>query len=101
MASFLLFLSLPLLFFSPVSSSSSPSSLPDDQIPKSYIIYMGGSNVEDDESDMKVAESAHLQLLSSVIPSDEGERMSVNHVYHHSFRGFSAFLTPSEASLLS
>uniref|UniRef100_A0A803N783 Uncharacterized protein n=1 Tax=Chenopodium quinoa TaxID=63459 RepID=A0A803N783_CHEQI len=67
---------------------------------QSYIVYMGGSN-DQDELDMKITESAHLQLLSSVIPSSERERMSVGHVYHHTFRGFSAFLTATEASLLS
>ncbi|XP_019108142.2 CO(2)-response secreted protease isoform X2 [Beta vulgaris subsp. vulgaris] len=92
MASPLLFLSLPfLLFFSPAFSHHTP---------QNYIVYMGGSQGEG-ETDMKIAESDHLQLLSSVIPSEERERMSVGHVYHHAFRGFSAFLTAKEASLLS
>ncbi|CAO2833094.1 unnamed protein product [Amaranthus hypochondriacus] len=89
---FLSLLPLFLFFFSPVSSH---------QTPQSYIVYLGGSNGGDADFDMEIAESAHLQLLSTVIPSEEIERVSVGHVYHHAFRGFSAILTASEASLLS
>ncbi|KAL2942944.1 Subtilisin-like protease SBT3.15, partial [Bienertia sinuspersici] len=96
MASSLLFLSLPLLLFLSPASSLSFSS----DHTQSYIVYMGGSKGVD-KSDMKVAELSHVQLLSSVIPSEERERMSVGHVYHHSFKGFSASLTAREASLLS
>lgn len=46
-------------------------------------------------------ESAHLQLLSSIIPREESERVSISHIYHHTFKGFSAFLTETEASVLS
>ncbi|KAL9224993.1 hypothetical protein vseg_000967 [Gypsophila vaccaria] len=97
MASILFFLSLSLslslsLLFS--STASSP-----DKTPQNYIVYMGATKGV--QADVKVAESAHLQLLSSVIPSEEAERVSVGHVYHHTFRGFSALLTPAEASLLS
>ncbi|KAH9622998.1 hypothetical protein KSS87_007941, partial [Heliosperma pusillum] len=95
MASHLLFISFFLLYFSTRSSSSSP---PSDKTPQSYIVYMGASS---GEGDMKVEELGHLELLSSIIPSEEAERVSVGHVYEHAFRGFSALLTHAEASLLS
>ncbi|KAK9735063.1 hypothetical protein RND81_04G181200 [Saponaria officinalis] len=97
MAPLLVFLSIALVFFFPITSSSSSSS--SDKTPQNYIVYMGATRGV--QMDMKVAELAHLQLLSSVIPREEAERVSVGHVYHHAFRGFSALLTPSQASLLS
>ncbi|KAK9691600.1 hypothetical protein RND81_09G206900 [Saponaria officinalis] len=87
----LLFLSLSLLICFRQTSSSS-------NIPQSYVVYMGGSI---GETDIKLAESAHLHLLKTVIPREEEERIKVKHVYHHSLRGFSALLTEKEASLLS
>ncbi|KAF4385824.1 hypothetical protein F8388_010380 [Cannabis sativa] len=53
------------------------------------------------KKDVKVAdELAHLQLLSSIIPREEKERISLIHHYHHAIRGFSAMLTDNEVSLL-
>ncbi|KAK9156553.1 hypothetical protein Scep_003127 [Stephania cephalantha] len=73
------------------------------QASKHYVVYMGGSDHqhEDDEGGAEAAELAHLTLLSSIIPSDESERLSLIHSYNHAFKGFSALLTESEASLLS
>ncbi|KAI3948103.1 hypothetical protein MKX01_014702 [Papaver californicum] len=65
---------------------------------KSYIVYMGKSTKE--QGDIEDAKLCHLTLLSSVIPSEERERLFLKHVYH-SFKGFSAMLTEEEASLLS
>ncbi|XP_074312364.1 CO(2)-response secreted protease-like [Silene latifolia] len=97
MASYLLFISLSLLYFSTTMPSASPSS---DKTPQNYIVYMGASRGIG--GDMKVEEElGHLELLAAVIPSEEAERVSVGHVYEHAFRGFSALLTHAEASLLS
>ncbi|KAL8159648.1 hypothetical protein V2J09_001185 [Rumex salicifolius] len=73
-----------------------------DESAKSYIVYMGGSlRNSNGEEDIKVAESAHLQFLSSVIPRQNSKGIALGHVYHHAFRGFSAMLTEEEASILS
>ncbi|XP_043709198.1 CO(2)-response secreted protease-like [Telopea speciosissima] len=70
--------------------------------PQSYVIYMGSSSNSNGEiTDSKAAESAHFQLLSTIIPSKERERLSLIHSYHHAFKGFSAMLTEEEASALS
>ncbi|KAI3888122.1 hypothetical protein MKX03_037533 [Papaver bracteatum] len=66
---------------------------------KSYIVYMGRSTKE--LGDIEAAKLSHLTLLSSVIPSGESERLFLKHIYHHSFKGFSAMLTEEEASSLS
>ncbi|KAI3863942.1 hypothetical protein MKW98_031534 [Papaver atlanticum] len=66
---------------------------------KSYIVYMGKSTKE--QGDIEAAKLSHLTLLSSVIPSEESERLFLKHIYHHSFKGFSAMLTEEEASILS
>ncbi|CAM8952317.1 unnamed protein product [Rhodiola kirilowii] len=65
---------------------------------RAYVVYMGGSSSIIDEAD---AELAHLHILSSIIPSEQSERMSLRHSYHHAFRGFSALLTEKEASAMS
>ncbi|KAF2300873.1 hypothetical protein GH714_017961 [Hevea brasiliensis] len=63
---------------------------------------MGSSwNDQKREVGARIAESAHLHLLSSIIPSQKSERISLIHSYHHAFNGFSAMLTEDEASLLS
>ncbi|KAI3888117.1 hypothetical protein MKX03_037528 [Papaver bracteatum] len=66
---------------------------------KSYIVYMGRSTKE--QGDIEAAKLSHLTLLSSVIPSEASERLFLKHIYHHSFKGFSAMLTEEEASILS
>ncbi|XP_022767949.1 CO(2)-response secreted protease-like [Durio zibethinus] len=67
------------------------------QTPKHYVVYMGSSSEENNEA----AESDHLQLLTSVIPREDKERISLINHYNHAFRGFSAMLTEDEASDLS
>ncbi|KAK1576726.1 hypothetical protein Q3G72_016016 [Acer saccharum] len=62
-----------------------------------YVVYMGSSS----SNDVEVAKLAHLQLLSSIIPSEESERINLIHHYSHAFKGFSAMLTEKEASALS
>ncbi|WCJ39255.1 Subtilisin-like serine endopeptidase family protein [Euphorbia peplus] len=87
----LLLLFLPFFLISFTSST---------QIPQHYVVYMGSSSNGKTEEGI-VSESAHLQLLSSIIPSEESERISVIHHYNHAFNGFSAMLTENEASVLS
>ncbi|KAK2634531.1 hypothetical protein Ddye_029323 [Dipteronia dyeriana] len=70
------------------------------QIPpkvQTYVVYMGSSS----STDVEVAKLAHLQLLSSIIPSEESERINLIHHYSRAFKGFSAMLTEKEASALS
>ncbi|XP_052198761.1 CO(2)-response secreted protease-like isoform X1 [Diospyros lotus] len=73
---------------------------PSVQTPQHYVVYMGspsngrGGNAAGEEA-------AHLHLLSSLIPSQESERISLLHLYSHAFKGFSAMLTEKEASILS
>ncbi|GLT76398.1 hypothetical protein SLA2020_480610 [Shorea laevis] len=91
----LLLLLLSLLSCLLLSSSSSSK-----QIPKHYIVYMG-SALDGDGRNALLSESDHIKLLSTVIPSEEKQRISLIHHYSHAFRGFSAMLTEDEASLLS
>ncbi|CDP20198.1 unnamed protein product [Coffea canephora] len=46
------------------------------------------------------AKLSHLQLLSSIIPREERDRLFIRHSYQHSFSGFSAMLTKDETSIL-
>ncbi|KAK6162713.1 hypothetical protein DH2020_002554 [Rehmannia glutinosa] len=48
-----------------------------------------------------VEDLSHLQLLSSLIPSEESDRNYLLNSYNHAFKGFSAKLTENEASTLS
>ncbi|KAK6163087.1 hypothetical protein DH2020_002928 [Rehmannia glutinosa] len=48
-----------------------------------------------------VEDLSHLQLLSSLIPSEESDRNYLLNSYNHAFKGFSAMLTENEASTLS
>ncbi|XP_051146483.1 CO(2)-response secreted protease-like isoform X2 [Andrographis paniculata] len=66
--------------------------------PQPYVIYMGRSWSAGGIGDH---DSNHLQLLSSVIPSEETDRRVLLNSYGHAFKGFSAMLTESEASVLS
>ncbi|KAI4339120.1 hypothetical protein MLD38_024092 [Melastoma candidum] len=85
---------LPLTFFLLIAASASLETSP-----KAYVVYMGGSSIDEGE-DVENMESSHLQLLSS-ISSRKLSRESILHHYHHAFSGFSAFLTENEASALS
>ncbi|TKY68426.1 CO(2)-response secreted protease [Spatholobus suberectus] len=72
-----------------------------DQIPKPYVVYMGNSSPGNTGAEGQIPDSTHLQLLSSIIPREESERIAPIHHFSHAFRGFSAMLTESEASALS
>ncbi|KAK6119197.1 hypothetical protein DH2020_047071 [Rehmannia glutinosa] len=48
-----------------------------------------------------IEDLSHLQLLSSLIPSEESDRNYLLNSYNHAFKGFSAMLTENEASTLS
>ncbi|CAJ2657246.1 unnamed protein product [Trifolium pratense] len=84
-----------------ICSSSSSSIAISDQIAKPYVVYMGNSSPNKIDVDGEIPESVHLQLLSSIIPSEESERIELIHHYNHAFSGFSAMLTEAEASTLS
>ncbi|XP_026415680.1 CO(2)-response secreted protease-like [Papaver somniferum] len=72
------------------------------QIPEAYVVYMGSSNsINGEIFDIEATESSHLKLLSSILPSQESERLSLVHTYNHGFKGFSAVLTDEEAAVLS
>ncbi|XP_027107282.1 CO(2)-response secreted protease-like [Coffea arabica] len=68
--------------------------------PQPYVVYMGSSS-NYNKLDSDAAKLSHLQLLSSIIPREERDRLSIQHSYQHSFSGFSAMLTEDEASILS
>ncbi|KAJ8505846.1 hypothetical protein OPV22_006732 [Ensete ventricosum] len=86
---------LQLLFL--VLTSLSVSAIPN-QTPEPYVVYMGGIP---EGGDQEAFQASHLQMLSSVIPSDEEGRVSLTQSYHHAFKGFSAMLTEKEAASLS
>ncbi|KAL6009786.1 hypothetical protein ACLOJK_000215 [Asimina triloba] len=92
MAAPLLLLSFTLFCFLPLIHANA------NEAPKAYIVYMGSSANSNGERDF---DAEHLQMLSSIIPSEESERLSLIHSYDHAFIGFSAMLTGKEAALLS
>ncbi|KAL9175400.1 hypothetical protein ABFS82_02G109600 [Erythranthe guttata] len=65
--------------------------------PRPYIVYMGSSLNISGGDDL----SSHMQLLSSIIPSEESERRFLLNSYNHALKGFSAMLTENEAFALS
>ncbi|PRQ55932.1 putative tripeptidyl-peptidase II [Rosa chinensis] len=89
----LLLLLLPCFLLCVVTATSN--------IPKHHVVYMGSSLSDGNRRDAESAESGYLEMLSSIIPSHQRERTSIIHRYNHAFRGFSAMLTESEASVLS
>ncbi|KAL5718967.1 hypothetical protein ACHQM5_011813 [Ranunculus cassubicifolius] len=72
-----------------------------DQTPKSYVVYMGSPTSNGAEDSIEALEVAHMEFLSSILPSETRERSSLIHVYNHAFKGFTALLTEKEASVLS
>ncbi|XP_019058401.1 PREDICTED: CO(2)-response secreted protease isoform X3 [Tarenaya hassleriana] len=95
----LLLVSFTCLLFTPIYSL---------QFPKHYVIYMGGLSLDDDDTNLQhneanghTTESSYLQLLASVIPREENDRVKVVHHYKHAFKGFSAMLTDDEAAFFS
>nr|GEY56607.1 subtilisin-like protease SBT5.3 [Tanacetum cinerariifolium] len=63
---------------------------------KHYIVYMGQHSHPSSESVI----SANHEMLTSVLKSYNGAKQATIHHYTKSFRGFSAMLTPDEASKL-
>lgn len=59
---------------------------------------VNGGGVSDPEA---AVQAAHLQMLSSIVPSDEQGRAALTQSYHHAFEGFAAALTEKEAAALS
>jgi len=62
-----------------------------------YIVYMGSSGSGERAS----IHSGHVDLLSSVIGSDEDAESSIVHSYSHAFTGFSAVMSKKQASAIS
>ncbi|KAG0479155.1 hypothetical protein HPP92_013874 [Vanilla planifolia] len=67
---------------------------------QAYVVYMGSVG-NGGAVGPGVMEEAYLQMLSSIIPSEEKERINLIHSYTHAFKGFSAMLTTEEADMLS
>ncbi|WOK94661.1 CO(2)-response secreted protease-like isoform X2 [Canna indica] len=86
---------LQFLFFVLASLSFCVTS---NQVAEPYVVYMGSTL---QGGDHETLQTTHLQMLSSVIPSGEEERVSLMQSYHYAFKGFSARLTETEAALLS
>lgn len=66
---------------------------------ESYVVYMGSPS--GGGGDAEAARAAHLQMLSSIVPSEEQESVSLTQSYHHAFEGFAAVLTEKEAAAMS
>ncbi|KAJ1689251.1 hypothetical protein LUZ63_013406 [Rhynchospora breviuscula] len=86
-----------LIFATFLLVSSTCLATPDTKI-ESYVVYLGAPSAD---KSPEVLQASHLQKLSSIIPSEEQERVSLTQSYHHAFVGFSAMLTKKEADLLS
>ncbi|WJX93101.1 hypothetical protein P8452_74668 [Trifolium repens] len=71
-----------LLFVASLLICSSCSIAISDQIAKPYVVYMGNSSPNKIGLDEQIPESVHLELLSSIIPSEESERIELIHHYN-------------------
>ncbi|CAD6231901.1 unnamed protein product [Miscanthus lutarioriparius] len=82
----------------------SASAGPDHNTKESYVVYMGspsGGGNGGGVSDQEAVQAGHLQMLSSIVPSDEQGRVALTQSYHHAFEGFAVALTEKEAAALS
>ncbi|KAI3747039.1 hypothetical protein L6452_09482 [Arctium lappa] len=79
------------LFFLSLHFFHSPSTSDD------YIVYLGRNDIQDPI----LTSNYHLQLLSSVFPSQEDARESMLYSYKHSFSGFSAKINSTQAANLA
>ncbi|KAF8096983.1 hypothetical protein N665_0298s0047 [Sinapis alba] len=61
-----------------------------------YIFYLG----ERKQDDPKLVTQSHLEILKSVLGSEEAANKSMIYSYHHGFSGFAAKLTPADAKKL-
>ncbi|OEL14179.1 CO(2)-response secreted protease [Dichanthelium oligosanthes] len=75
------------------------SAEPDHTTRESYVVYMGSPS--GGGGDLEAAQAGHLQMLSSIVPTDEQGRVALTQSYHHAFQGFAAALTQEEAAALS
>ncbi|KAK3163426.1 hypothetical protein QOZ80_1AG0003510 [Eleusine coracana subsp. coracana] len=68
------------------------------QARESYVVYMGspssGGNPE-------AVRASHLEMLSSIVPSEEQGTVALKQSFHHAFEGFTAELTEKEAAVIS
>lgn len=64
-----------------------------------YIVHFGGNN--NGEKALNEIQETHHSYLLSVKENEEEARASHLYSYRHSINGFSALLTPDEASKLS
>ncbi|TVU22699.1 hypothetical protein EJB05_32416 [Eragrostis curvula] len=72
------------------------------QAKESYVVYMGSpSGGAGAGGDPEAVRASHLEMLSSIVPDDEQERVALKHSFHHSFEGFAAELTEKEAAALA
>ncbi|KAL0727383.1 hypothetical protein Bca4012_023476 [Brassica carinata] len=61
-----------------------------------YIFYLG----ERKQDDPKLVTQSHLEILKSVLGSEEAANKSMVYSYHHGFSGFAAKLSPADAKKL-
>ncbi|CAH2078380.1 unnamed protein product [Thlaspi arvense] len=61
-----------------------------------YIFYLGEKKLDDP----KLVTQSHLEILKSVLGSEEAAEKSMVYSYHHGFSGFAAKLKPAEAEIL-
>jgi hypothetical protein len=70
---------------------------------QSYVVYLGSPSSGGGGGDLELeaAQASHLQVLSTVVPSDEQERVPLKQSFHHAFEGFAADLTEKEAAAIA
>nr|F4JJH4.2 RecName: Full=Subtilisin-like protease SBT3.1; AltName: Full=Subtilase subfamily 3 member 1; Short=AtSBT3.1; Flags: Precursor [Arabidopsis thaliana] len=73
-----------------LSSGTTPHEFP------VYIFYLG----ERKHDDPNLVTQSHLEILKSVLGSEEATNKSMVYSYHHGFSGFAAKLKPAEAEKL-
>ncbi|XP_062196653.1 CO(2)-response secreted protease-like [Phragmites australis] len=71
-----------------------------DHTKESYVVYMGSPS-GGGGGDPEEVQATHLQMMSSIVPSDEQGRVALRQSYYHAFEGFAADLTEKEAAALS
>ncbi|CAN1223619.1 CO(2)-response secreted protease [Linum perenne] len=81
----------------------SSSSTSDPTIRQRYVVYMGScsSSSSLNGGDQFSADSAYLNMLSSISETESSDDHGLLQKYQHAFRGFSAMLTQDQASTLS
>nr|CAB3476921.1 unnamed protein product [Digitaria exilis] len=82
-------------FLIPILSSAEPDHI----TRESYVVYMGSPSSGGGR--LEEVQAGHLQMLSSIVASQEQGSVALTQSYHHAFEGFSAKLTQEEAAALS